>query len=90
MKQFEYNGARYVSHTPLNCSQYGNPRARVVFETKGGARLVATTATDAAAGYAVGNWALSGRASVVVHWTRAGNAIIDYIREWKRKGARHV
>lgn len=90
MKITEYKGARYVSHTPLNCSQYGNPRARVVFETADGERITATTATDAAAGYAVGNWALSGRASVVVHWTRTGNAIIDYIRDWQREGVRHV
>lgn len=79
MKTIIYTGAKLIEAENLNCSQYGNPRARCTFETADGETVTATTATDAAAGYAVGNWRAHKFADIRAHVTRSGAVIIDYI-----------
>lgn len=79
MKTIIYTGAKLMDFEYLNCSQYGNPRARCTFATAEGETVTATTATDAAAGYAVGNWSAHKFADIRAHVTRSGSVIIDYI-----------
>ena len=78
--------ARLIDSEALNCSQYGNPRARLWLELADGSHVVAKTATDAACGYSVGNWENAKRrgapwALIDYHITRGGSVIVDYIHE---------
>ena len=86
MKKVEIKNARFLSREALNCSQYGNPRSRVWFARPDGEEICATTATDAACGYAVRNWESASLADIVMHYTRNGNAIIDYITPKRSNG----
>ena len=78
--------ARLIDSEALNCSQYGNPRAKLWLELADGSHVVAKTATDAAAGYSVGNWRHEKArglpwAVIDYHVTRCGSVIVDYIHE---------
>ena len=78
--------ARLIDSEALNCSQYGNPRAKLWIELADGSHVIARTATDAACGYCVDNWRHAkarGLPWVVItyHITRGGSVIVDYIHD---------
>lgn len=78
--------ARLIDSEALNCSQYGNPRAKLWLELADGSHVIARTATDAVAGYCVDNWCHAkarGLPWVVItyHITRGGSVIVDYIHD---------
>lgn len=76
--------ARLIDSEALNCSQYGNPRAKLWLELADGSHVIATTATDATAGYCVGNWRNAKARGlpwglIDYHVTRGGSVIVDQI-----------
>ena len=76
--------ARLIDSETPNCSQYGNPRAKLWLELADGSHVIARTATDAATGYCVDNWcdakALGCPWGLIdYHVTRCGSVIVDQI-----------
>lgn len=63
-------------------SIYGNPAYSVYMRDCENNLYIAKTASNAAAGYEVSNY-LYKNALITYHYTRAGNMIIDYVREAK-------
>ena len=79
MKTNKINAVVKVQATKYkSTSFYGNPSYWVIFEHNG-ERIKAYTATDAACGYGCTNY--EGKmCEISYHYTRTGNAIIDYMR----------
>lgn len=63
----------------LNCSCYGNPRKRIVWEDENGNVEFATTALNAMCGYLT--YGKGARFDITYHYTRKGNAVVDYAEE---------
>lgn len=63
-----------------NCSIYGNPAWNLTLDYDGEI-ITGKTASDAACGYSVSNYKIGDLITVKGHYTRAGNFIIDYIKD---------
>lgn len=72
--------ATLIRKTRRNCSIYGNPAWTVKLDHNGEI-IEGKTASDASCGYSVDNYHTGDTITVKGHYTRAGNFIIDYIKD---------
>ena len=80
MKQYKMR-ARVEAVEWLNCSRYGNPRARLTINAGEDFTTTATTATNSAAGWFVSRSMEGRRYLLTYHITRNGSMIIDSITQ---------
>ena len=80
MKTLVLTNAKLMSYERRNNSVNGNPSYRASF-SNGSEEITGKTASDASCGYALENFRDGRACSVTYHITRAGNVIIDEIKE---------
>ena len=80
MKTLELKNAKLTRYERKNNSIYGNPSWDVCF-SNGSEEVAGKTASNAQCGYTLGNFTDGRACNVTYHITRAGNMIIDKIKE---------
>ena len=80
MKKSVLTNAKLMSYEKGNCSVYGNPSYHASF-SNGSEEITGKTASDAQCGYTITNFRDGRACNVIYHITRAGNVIIDKIKE---------
>ena len=80
MKKSVLTNAKLTSCEKGNCSVYGNPSWHASF-SNGTEEITGKTASNAQCGYSLINFRDGRACNVTYHVTRAGNTVIDRIKE---------